>query len=115
MRDGFAGLRRDPRRIRSSTVNTNDSLRADVPTILRGIYAYHTQSQGWSDVGYNFLVDRFGRSGKRWRWHPPGCHRSSHLGHNENAFAMSAIGNFEVVAPSQRCCSPTRCSCWGGS
>ena len=43
------------------TVNANDYTRDEVPGILRSIYAYHTQSRGWSDVGYNFLVDRFGR------------------------------------------------------
>ena len=32
-----------------------------MPGLLRSIYAYHTQSRGWSDVGYNFLVDRYGR------------------------------------------------------
>ena len=35
--------------------------RAEVPAIIRSIYAYHAQSRGWSDIGYNFLVDRFGR------------------------------------------------------
>ncbi len=43
------------------TVNANDYSQADVPAILRSIYAYHTVSRGWSDIGYNFLVDRFGR------------------------------------------------------
>ena len=43
------------------TVNANGYTKAEVPSILRGIYAYHTQSRGWSDIGYNFLVDRFGR------------------------------------------------------
>ena len=43
------------------TVNANNYTAAEVPAILRGIYAYHTQSRGWRDIGYNYLIDRFGR------------------------------------------------------
>ena len=82
------------------TVNANDYTRAEVPGILRSIYAYHTQSRGWSDVGYNFLVDRFGRI---WEGRAGGVDRpvvGAHtLGYNDYAFAMSAIGNFETVQP----------------
>jgi hypothetical protein len=28
---------------------------------VRAIHRYHTQSQGWSDIGYQFLIDRDGR------------------------------------------------------
>ncbi|NHC23766.1 hypothetical protein G6553_11360 [Nocardioides sp. IC4_145] len=83
------------------TVNANDYTRAQVPGILRSIYAYHTQSRGWSDVGYNFLVDRFGRI---WEGRAGGIDRpvvGAHtLGYNESSFAMSAIGNFDVAQPS---------------
>jgi N-acetylmuramoyl-L-alanine amidase/FG-GAP-like repeat len=82
------------------TVNANDYTRAQVPGILRSIYAYHTQSQGWSDVGYNFLVDKFGRI---WEGRAGGVDRpvvGAHtLGYNDWSFAMSAIGNFETVGP----------------
>lgn len=85
------------------TVNANDYTRAQVPAILRGIYAYHTRSRGWSDVGYNFLVDRFGRI---WEGRYGGVDRpvvGAHtLGYNENSFAMSAIGNFEVAKPTAK-------------
>ncbi len=85
------------------TVNANDYSRAEVPGILRSIYAYHVQSKGWSDVGYNFLVDRFGRiwEGRYGGVGLPvvGAHT---LGYNDYAFAMSAIGNFEVTQPRQR-------------
>ena len=83
------------------TVNANNYQARDVPAILRGIYAYHTQSRGWSDVGYNYLVDRFGRI---WEGRYGGIDRpvvGAHtLGFNDGAFAMSAIGNFEEVQPS---------------
>ena len=85
------------------TVNSNDYSRGDVPAIIRGIYAYHTQSLGWSDIGYNFLVDRFGRT---WEGRYGGMDRpviGAHTyGYNHTAFAMSAIGNFDVVRPPTR-------------
>ena len=83
------------------TVNANGYSRAQVPSIMRGIYAYHTQSRGWSDIGYNFLVDRFGRI---WEGRFGGVDRpvvGAHAGgYNGDAFGMSAIGNFDITGPS---------------
>ena len=84
------------------TVNANNYTADQVPALIRGIYAYHTQSRGWSDIGYNFLVDRFGRI---WEGRYGGVDRpvvGAHtLGYNEYSFAMSAIGNYEVAQPPQ--------------
>ncbi len=84
------------------TVNGNDYDRDDVPGILRSIYSYHVKSRGWSDVGYNFLVDKFGRI---WEGRYGGVGKAvvgAHtLGYNDYAFAMSAIGNFDIAQPSQ--------------
>ncbi|HSK27768.1 MAG TPA: FG-GAP-like repeat-containing protein [Jiangellales bacterium] len=81
------------------TVNANNYAAADVPSIIRGIYAFHVNGRGWKDVGYNFLVDRFGRV---WEGRYGGVDRAvvgAHTaGYNDVAFAMSAIGNFETVA-----------------
>jgi hypothetical protein len=83
------------------TVNANNYTKEQVPGILRSIYAYHTKSRGWSDVGYNYLVDRFGRI---WEGRAGGVDRpvvGAHtLGYNDYSFAMSAIGNFDVAKPS---------------
>ena len=34
---------------------------AQSAAVVRGIYLYHVRGNGWDDVGYNFLVDRFGQ------------------------------------------------------
>lgn len=84
------------------TVNANNYSEAEVPGIIRSIYAYHVKSRGWSDIGYNFLVDRFGRI---WEGRFGGVDKNvvgAHtLGYNDYSFAMSAIGNFETTQPSQ--------------
>jgi hypothetical protein len=85
------------------TVNANDYTRAEVPALLRGIYAYHVRTRGWSDIGYNFLIDRFGRI---WEGRYGGVDRpvvGAHtLNYNDYAFAASAIGNYELVQPSKK-------------
>ena len=43
------------------TENPNGYASADVPAMLRAIWAFHVQVRGWRDIGYNFVVDRFGR------------------------------------------------------
>jgi hypothetical protein len=42
------------------TDGSNDYSCADSASIVRGIYAYHVQVNGWNDIGYNFLVDKCG-------------------------------------------------------
>lgn len=43
------------------TVNANDYGPGDSAAMVRGIYYFHTQANGWCDVGYNFIVDRYGQ------------------------------------------------------
>lgn len=78
------------------TVNSHRYSRRDVPGMIRGMYRYHTQNLGWSDIGYNFLVDRFGRI---WLGRGGGANdpvRGAHtLGFNKTSTGVAAIGNFE--------------------
>jgi uncharacterized protein with LGFP repeats len=34
---------------------------AEVPAMLRSIFDFHRYGHGWNDIGYNFVIDRFGR------------------------------------------------------
>ena len=83
------------------TVNANTYSEADVPALLRGIYAYHVKSNGWSDIGYNFLIDRFGRT---WEGRYGGIDRAvigAHTGgFNTDTFAASLLGTYATVTPS---------------
>jgi N-acetylmuramoyl-L-alanine amidase len=71
-----------------------------VPAIIRGIYAYHVNVRGWRDIGYNFLVDRFGRI---WEGRYGGIDQAvigAHTaGYNSNAFAMSVLGTYTAKEP----------------
>lgn len=43
------------------TAGTNSYTKEQSASIVRGIYAYHVKSMGWCDVGYNFLIDKYGQ------------------------------------------------------
>jgi hypothetical protein len=43
------------------TENPNGYAAGEVPAMLRAIYVFHRYVNGWDDIGYNFVVDLYGR------------------------------------------------------
>jgi hypothetical protein len=43
------------------TAGTNNYTSSQSAAIVRGIEVYHVQGNGWNDIGYNFLVDKYGQ------------------------------------------------------
>jgi flagellar hook assembly protein FlgD len=82
------------------TDSGNTYTQADSPALVRGIYAYHTRSLGWSDIGYNFLVDRFGTIYEgRYGGITKGVIGAQVYGFNTGSTGISVMGTFTDVAP----------------
>jgi hypothetical protein len=83
------------------TGGSNGYAPEDVPGILRSIYTYHAVNLGWGDIGYNVIVDRFGRL---WEGRYGGLASTvvgAHAGgFNTYTFGVSMLGNHDLVAPS---------------
>ena len=91
------------------TASTNNYTVDQAPAQMRNLYAYFTKSLNYADMGYNFLVDKYGtiyegRSGcavgavdcDSASVPVQGAHTA---GLNINTFGVSAIGNYDVLAP----------------
>lgn len=77
------------------TAGANAYSADEVAGIIRGIQRFHQDSRGWNDIGYNFLVDRFGRV---WEGRAGGVDRAvigAHAGGwNTTSFGVAVMGNF---------------------
>ncbi|MFD8753451.1 peptidoglycan recognition protein [Kitasatospora sp. NPDC059577] len=84
------------------TDTTTDYACGDAPQMIRAIYQYHVQSNGWRDIGYNFLVDRCGTiyEGRAGGVAQPvlGAHT---LGFNTDSAGVAALGTFTTDGPPQ--------------
>jgi N-acetylmuramoyl-L-alanine amidase len=81
------------------TAGAAGSSPAQSAAIVRGIQVYHVQGNGWNDIGYNFLVDRFGqvfegRYGGIER-NVIGAHAQ---GFNTGSVGISVLGNYDSAA-----------------
>ena len=81
------------------TVGSNDYTKAEAPGIVRAIHLYHTKQRGWCDVGYNFLVDKYGVAYEGRRGGTDRQVRAAHAGNweaNLYTTGISMMGNLET-------------------
>jgi hypothetical protein len=82
------------------TAGTNTYTRAQSAAIVRGIEVYHVQGNGWNDIGYNFLVDRFGTvyegRGGGIDLNVIGAHAQ---GFNSGTVGVALVGNYSSAVP----------------
>ena len=87
--------------VHHTAVGGQSYLASDVPAILRGLQAFHMDANGWDDIAYNFVVDRFGRI---WKARAGGISRAVQGGHakgfNQRSVGVVVLGDFRTDAVS---------------
>jgi hypothetical protein len=87
------------------TENPNGYAPGEVPAMLRAIYAFHRYVNGWNDIGYNFVLDLYGRifEARAGGIHEPvvGAHAG---GYNLVSTGVAVLGSFTStpISPAAR-------------
>jgi len=76
----------------SSACTTN----AACVSAVKGFQNYHMDSNGWADIGYNWLVGGDVRSYEGRSWNKVGAHAP---GYNTNSVGICVIGSFTSALP----------------
>lgn len=87
------------------TAGTNSYSMDESASVVRAIYHYHAVTLGWGDIGYNFLVDKWGRAfeGRSGSLAAPSGQMSigAHdRGFNTGTMGISMMGDYSSITPS---------------
>lgn len=83
------------------TAESNDYTPEQSAAIVRGIYAYHAKQNGWGDIGYNALVDKYGTifEGRAGGMDRPVV--AAHAGgFNQETFGIAMMGTLTDTPPT---------------
>ena len=71
----------------------------NISATIRSIYYYHAVTRGWGDIGYSYLVDKFGNiwTGRQGGDGVEGGHA---YGWNKGSIGIAAIGTYSTAQPT---------------
>jgi N-acetylmuramoyl-L-alanine amidase len=79
------------------TETSSCTTQAACTSIVQSIQDYHMDSNGWADIGYNFLIGEDGNAYEGRGWDRIGAHASDY---NSVALGFSVIGSFGTRVPN---------------
>src|SRR5437660_9894334 len=93
---------RYPQKVLKAVVHhtvTDDGGNGQVAATIRSIYYYHAVTRGWGDIGYSYLVDKYGNvwTGRQGGDNTEGGHA---YGWNKGSIGIAAIGTYSVTQPT---------------
>jgi hypothetical protein len=87
------------------TAGSNSYARYQSASIVRGIERYHVLANGWDDIGYNFLVDKYGQIFEgRWGGVDRNVVGAHAQGFNTGSSGVALIGRYDSasITPAAR-------------
>jgi hypothetical protein len=87
------------------TAGSNAYTAGQSAAIVRAIELYHVQGNGWNDIGYNFLVDKYGQIFEgRYGGMTRAVIGAHAMGFNTGSVGVSLVGNYSsaTVTPAAR-------------
>jgi hypothetical protein len=87
------------------TAGSNNYSRSQSASIVRAIELYHVRGNGWDDIGYNFLVDKYGQVFEgRYGGMDKAVVGAHAMGFNYGSVGVALIGNYNgagLTAPER--------------
>jgi hypothetical protein len=83
------------------TAGSNSYSRSESPAVVRGLYSYYVRTLHYADMGYNFLVDKYGTiyEGRAGSITKP-VRSAATGGFNTDSLSIVAMGNYETAPAS---------------